>query len=203
MQPFTNFSRPSASSAPLCEICPFIIISEVMKNHSIDANFLLIDINILKIRVYVLVLILTMLFTSCANGNREAQTNKSEADNKETFQEKKNEIRETDRDRIIKNLQGDWRESKYPFRLVQFQNTKVKFTEEGVVEKPKFKQFKILLECPFEGNNIRDVNTKNLFLVVLENKTCEILMVSKDTLTLSGFSTNTNSDYTIVFNRVQ
>ena len=163
-----------------------------------------INLNILtKFKVYALGFILTILFISCNNGNKEAQTKKTESDNNETFQEKKNKLSTTDRDSIIKNLQGEWREIQYPFRLVLFKNTTVKFIEEGVEEKPTFQDFNILQECPFEVNNIKNSRSNSIFLVIVEAKTCEILIVSKDTLTLSGFSTNTNSDYYITYSKVQ
>ena len=163
-----------------------------------------INLNILtKFKVYALGFILTILFISCNNGNKEAPTKKSEPGNTESFQEKKNQISTTDRDSIIKNLQGEWRETQYPFRLAHFKNTTVKFTEEGVVEAPTFQDFNILQECPFEVNNIKNARPNNIFLVMVEAKTCEILMVSKDTLTLSGFNTHTNSNYDIIYSKVQ
>ena len=152
---------------------------------------------------YVFVFLLSMLFISCNNKNKEASTRNSELNNKATAPEKKSQITTFDSDSIIKKVQGEWREKEYPFRKIYFKNTTVKFTEEGMAEEPAFRAFKILKDCPFEVNNLKNAGPNDQFLVMAEPGTCEILNVSNDTLTLSGFSVNTNLDYNIVYYKVK
>lgn len=168
------------------------------------AILVLFNLNMLmKFKGYALGFLLTIFFISCDNGKKEANTKNSELNIKKTSQVTKNEITTIDSDSIIKNLQGEWRESEYPFRMAHFKNTTVKFTEEGVVEEPTFREFKISQDCPFEVNNIKNARSNDIFLILMEARTCEILKVSNGTLTLSGFSVNTNHDYKIVYSKVE
>lgn len=71
--------------------------------------------------------------------------------------------------------------------------------EEGTDGKPKFEKFEVSEDCPFDNNNIRDLQSGDVILALPETNRCEILMVSNDTLILSGFSSNTNEDYNIIY----
>lgn len=104
---------------------------------------------------------------------------------------------------IMKELQGKWKERAYPFRLAHFENATVKFTEEGVVEEPRFREFTISGTCPFNVNNIRNTEANEMFLVMTEKKTCERLTVAGDSLVLSGFNVSSNADYRIVYDRIK
>ncbi|WP_214653019.1 hypothetical protein [Mucilaginibacter segetis] len=99
-------------------------------------------------------------------------------------------------------LQGKWKETEYPFRWVEFKDSTVKFTEEGVAKKPEFEKFKLSAKCPFDVNNIKELKPGDVFIVMDRNQTCQKIDVSDDTLTFSGFSTNTNKDYAIVYKKV-
>lgn len=100
---------------------------------------------------------------------------------------------------ITERLQGKWKEIEYPYRTAQFEGSTVKFVEEGTEARPAFQKFELLDDCPFDTNNIRDLTSGDVILALPETKRCEKLTVSKDTLTLTGFSTNTNADYNIVY----
>lgn len=112
------------------------------------------------------------------------------------------EIIKIDRDAIIRGLQGSWKEPEYPFRLAQFKDTLVKFTEEGVVEEPEFRQFRILSHCPYDVTNIKNVKPDEFILVMPEAGTCEKLQLSSNTFTLSGYSAHTEREYSIIYEKV-
>ncbi len=157
----------------------------------------------MKFKIFSLGFLLTSLLFSCKDAREESDTENPELKATETAQEFENEISPLDREALIKDLQGNWREPKYPFRLATFKDTLVKFIEEGLVEEPEFRRYKISRQCPFEVNNIKNPGPDDMMLVMVEAGSCEKLQIFNDTLTLSGFSTNTGEDYRIVYKKVE
>lgn len=157
----------------------------------------------MKLKTLALGLLFITLLLSCKNDKEASNPENSELNTTDTSQEFGSELSKIDRDAIIRDLQGNWKESQYPFRLAQFRDSVVKFIEEGVVEEPKFQEYQISKECPFEVNNIKNVEPDDIILVMVEAGTCEKLQISKNTLTLSGFNAHTESDYRIVYERVE
>jgi hypothetical protein len=157
----------------------------------------------MKYKVCSLGLLLTISLISCSNTKKEADAKIPQLDNKEASQEKQSVTAKIDSDSIINKLQGKWKESEYPFRVAHFDNTTVKFIEEGTEKEPAFSEFKISKNCPFDVNNIKNAQSNDMFLVVAEAKSCEILEVSNRTLTLSGFNVSTGHDYKIVYSKVE
>ena len=154
----------------------------------------------MKFPVYLFFTLLSICFLmSC---KQEVRSKNPEVVINDPVPETETEITTIDSTGIVLKLQGKWKEMEYPYRLAHFNNNTVKFTEEGIVEEPSYQVYKILSECPFKVNNLKNARTNDLFLVMENAGTCEIIEVSKDTLTLSGFSINTNRDYKIVYNKV-
>lgn len=148
------------------------------------------------------IFLFTICFISCNNDNKQAGTLNTELPVEDSSRHYKIDSLIINSDSIINKLQGEWKEIEYPFRHVHFKDTMVKFTEEGVVEAPTFKAFNISNICPFKVNNIKNTTTNDIFLVMNACETCDILKVSNDTLILSGYSTNTQADYNIIYTRV-
>jgi hypothetical protein len=143
------------------------------------------------------------MLIGCATNNEEANTeNNVEKSNVDTSPKMNNDPA-IDRDSIVKVLQGKWKETEYPYRLAHFENTTVKFVDEGVVEEPTFKEYTISKDCPFEVNNIKNAGANDIFLIMPGAKTCEVLKLSSDTLILNGFNVTTNSDYNIIYKKVE
>jgi hypothetical protein len=157
----------------------------------------------MKIKVCSLGLLLAIFLTSCSNTKKEADAKSPESNRKETSSEKKSVIAIIDSAGIIKRLQGKWKESQYPFRVAHFKNTTVKFIEEGTEEEPAFREFEISKTCPFDVNNLKNARSQDMFLVIAETKSCEILKVLNNTLTLSGFNVSSGKDYKIVYSKVE
>ena len=155
----------------------------------------------MKLNICSLSILAAFLFYSCKNGEQSSTPN-SELNNSDTSQVSSNESIQ-ERTVNIQNLLGKWKEIEYPFRLLHFTDSTVKLTEEGVVEAPRFKAYKISNTCPFEVNNIKNTKSDDNFLVMTQDSTCEIIKLSNDTLTLSGYSTHTNSDYKIYFGKIE
>ena len=156
----------------------------------------------MKFKTFVLGWLVPVYFLiSCNNGEQDVNSKIAESNNKVTNGEKNN-IPTIDIDSIIEKLEGEWKEIEYPFRRAHFKNSTVKFIEEGVVEEPTFREFKISKDCPFEVNNLKNASSNDIFLVMAQARTCEIIKVSNDSLILSGFSVNTNSDYKIIYRKV-
>jgi len=107
------------------------------------------------------------------------------------------------KDEVVKNIQGKWKESEYPYRMMEISGQEVKFTEEGVVEPPTFKAFEISNKCPFQVNNIKEVDKNTIILSLTEEQRCEKLKIENETLILSGYSTNTEADYKIVYKKME
>lgn len=157
----------------------------------------------MKFKFCALSFLLTMIFFSCKNGEKDVILQDIETNEADASRKMNNEISAIDRETIIENLQGKWKETEYPFREAHFENTTVKFIEEGVAEEPAFLKYTISKECPFEVNNIKNASGDDLFLVMADASTCEILNVSGDTLTLSGFNVSSESDYNIIYKKVE
>ncbi len=104
---------------------------------------------------------------------------------------------------IITKLQGEWKEPDYPFRRLEVKGQTVKFTEEGIAEKPKFTAFELSNSCPFEVNNIKSIEADEIIFSIAENKRCEKLKIKGDTLKLRGYSTHTKEDYEIIYKKVK
>jgi hypothetical protein len=157
----------------------------------------------MKFKFCSLGLLLTIFLISCFNTKKDADAKIPELDNREASQEKKSVTAIIDSASIINKLQGKWKETEYPFRVAHFENTSVKFNEEGTEKEPAFREFKISKDCPFDVNNIKNAQSNDIFLVMKEAKSCEILTVSSNTLTLSGFNVSNGHDYTIVYSKVE
>lgn len=150
-----------------------------------------------------LIILLVVLMISCKN-----QPNQNESPNAEPSEIVRKDTQETiavkttiDTNSIIEQLQGKWKEVAYPYRTAGFLNSTVKFVEEGTESKPKFEKFEVSEGCRYDNNNIRDLQSGDVILILPETRRCEKLNVSKDTLTLSGFSTNTNEEYNIIYSK--
>ncbi len=144
-------------------------------------------------------LILSVLFISCKD-SKEHEINRIENDTTETSVD--SNIK-PDTTGINKSLQGIWREREYPFRQIHFEKNQMKFIEEGVVEEPRFKEFKISRECPFDVKNIVSTSPEDIFLVMVEDESCENLKIENNILNLSGYNFSSQSDYTMAFERVE
>lgn len=143
-------------------------------------------------------IILVVFIISCKNQNKESESINSEQKDAVT---KEKEIK-IDTIKIIEELKGKWKENEYPYRTAEFVNSKVKFIQEGMVNEPKFETFQLSLDCQFDNTNIRDIKSGDIILTLPENKRCEKIKVSNDTLTLSGFSGNTNDEYKIIYLKI-
>ncbi len=146
-------------------------------------------------RYAALIILIVFLTFSCKN-----QTSNPE---KEKSQTKEGTSQEPpiNSHKIIELLQGEWKEPEYPYRTVEFKRKEVKFTEEGVVKKPRFKKFEISNKCPFDVNNIKRTNSTDLIFSIPENETCEKLEVTDSTLVFYGYNTHTENDYKIVYEK--
>lgn len=155
----------------------------------------------MKIKIYALSLLLTMMLFSCKNNEGDVTLEDIEINEADTTREMNSEISAIERENIIENLQGKWKETEYPFREAHFVNTTVKFIEEGVAEEPAFREYTISKDCPFEVNNIKNAGDDDIFIIIPGTSTCEIINVSGDTLTLTGFNVSSNSDYHIIYKK--
>ena len=157
----------------------------------------------MKIKFFAVCLLLTVMLVSCTNGKQEAAVDDKEPGNAEIPGQINNDLNTINTNNIIQNLQGKWKETEYPFRQVHFVNNTVKFIEEGVAEEPAFQEYTISRDCPFEVNNLKNAGEDDIFLVMAEAGTCEIVKVSNDTLTLSGFNVSSNRDYQIMYKKME
>ena len=148
-------------------------------------------------------LIIILLVFSCKNQNKNNKLPHS--DDKEIITEQKSVMKDTmtnlRKDEIIEKLQGEWIESEYPYRKVEFLNSTVKFVEEGTPKEPEFEKFEFSKNCQFDNNNIKNLKASDIVLNLLESKRCEKLSIEKDTLILYGYSTNTKENYQISYQR--
>ena len=156
----------------------------------------------MKFKFCALSFLLTMILFSCKNGKKDVILQDIEINEADASRKINNEISAIDRESIIENLQGKWKEIEYPFREAHFENTTVKFIEEGVAGEPAFREFTISKDCPFDVNNIKNAGDDDIFLIIPGTSTCEIINVSKDTLTLSGFNVSSNIDYHIIYKKM-
>jgi len=157
----------------------------------------------MKFKFCALSLLFAMMLFSCKNNEGDVTLEDIEVNELDTAREINNDNAAINSDSIIKNLQGKWKETEYSFREVHFENTKVKFNEEGVAEETVFRKYSISKDCPFEVNNLKNAGEDDIFLVMEEARTCEIIKVTDSTLTLSGFNVSSNSDYNIVYKKLK
>ena len=157
----------------------------------------------MKFKFCALSLLFAMMLFSCKNNEGDVTLEDIEVNESDTAREINNDNAVINSDSIIKKLKGKWKENEYPFREVHFENTKVKFIEEGVAAESAFREYTISKDCPFEVNNIKNAGGDDIFLVIAETSTCEIINVSNDTLTLNGFNVSSNSDYHIIYKRME
>ncbi len=152
----------------------------------------------MKMPIKIFGALIAFQFFSCANENDNTTLN-SELNNTDTS------LNRTSHESTfnVENLKGKWKEFEYPFRQLDFKDSTVKLTEEGTEEAPRYKPYKILNACPFTVNNMKNAESSDDFLVMTEDSSCEIIKLSNDTLTLSGFSSNTMSDYKISFGKIE
>ena len=157
----------------------------------------------MNFKIYAASLLFTLMLFSCKNGEDNVTLEDIEINDADTAGEMSNELSAFERETIIENLQGKWKETEYPFREVHFEKATVKFIEEGVAEEPAFQEYSISKDCPFEVNNIKNATANDIFLVMSDAGTCEIINVSNDTLKLSGFNVSSNSDYHIIYKKME
>lgn len=157
----------------------------------------------MKFKICSLVCFVAIFLISCSNTKKQDHTKTPQLDNKEVSRKNNNVTAIIDSASIINKLIGKWKESEYPFRIVYFKSKTVKFIEEGTEKEPEFREFKISDTCPFDVNNIKNAQPEDIFFVLAESKTCEILKVSNNTLILSGFNVNDGRDYKIVYSKVE
>ncbi len=158
----------------------------------------------MNLKTISLLFVLFGLIISCTNQNKEKKSVNSEQDSIVPQDNINHKIEKSiEINLIIDQVQGKWKEIEYPYRSAEFVNSTVKFVEEGTSGNPAFEVFEISENCPFENNNIKDPAPTDLILTLPESSRCEKLQVSNDTLTLSGFSSNTNDDYSIVYLRLK
>lgn len=108
-------------------------------------------INLILRRLKLLALVyLTTILISCKEVKElEPVTENPELDTKNSTGVE-NKILLFDQNSLIRELQANWRETEYPFRVVVFQDSQVKFIEEGIVEVSRFQKYKISGNCPFQ-----------------------------------------------------
>ncbi len=110
-------------------------------------------------------IILAMFFISCKNKITEVNvespvTNEVSSEALEAI-----EINaKINSNEIIEQLQGKWKEDKYPYRVIEFKNSTAKFIEEGIPGKLKFQNFEISTKCLFNVNNIKEVKSGDIIL---------------------------------------
>ena len=149
-------------------------------------------------------LIFTVFIFSCKNQNKENDfPNSDENEITEEQKKTKEEVPKLSKAEIIEQLQGKWKENEYPYRTAEFVNSTVKFIEEGALVEPKFEKFEFSKNCQFHNSNIRDLESNDIILTLPEKKRCEKLTISKDTLILYGYSTNTNKNYEILYLKIK
>lgn len=147
---------------------------------------------------------LLVLMLSCTNGKEETGNQNNEQDTIVHQVNPNLEIEKSiEKNLVIEQLQGQWKEIEYPFRTAEFVNTNVKFIEEGTEGNPAFEAYEIAENCTFENNNIKDLVSGDIILSLPDTRRCEKLRIASDTLSLSGFSTHTNENYNIIYLRVK
>lgn len=158
----------------------------------------------MKFKTFLCISVVTLLLISCKNKKEENSSNPTDVPQEtiETTEKSEQEISSLKKEEMLTRLQGQWKQQEYPFNTIEFKDTTVKFIEEGAMEAPVFNEYTILNKCPFEVNNIKSTLPEDLFLVLVEDKRCEKISVLNDTLRLRGFSTNTNSEYQIIYKKV-
>ncbi|HBY68072.1 MAG TPA: hypothetical protein DEG69_10120 [Flavobacteriaceae bacterium] len=159
----------------------------------------------MKLKMYISLILVTILISSCKNKTEEptGQPSKKDTINTKVIKAELEDVSQENNHVIMKKLQGEWKEAEYPYRRVIFKKETVKFMEEGMAEDPQFKPYKISNKCPFNVNNIKQHTNRDTILVLVEDERCEKLNISNNTLKLSGFNTATSNDYTILYERVE
>ncbi|MGI0105865.1 hypothetical protein [Salinimicrobium sp. WS361] len=152
----------------------------------------------MKPKFFTLLFIFTFFGISCKDRKPTPSTSGEKIHPTEQT-EAKTEVLKIDSTAVIAGLQGKWKEPEYPFRLAYFKDSTVKFIEEGVAEKPEFKEFRILSQCLFDTNNMVGITASDTILVIPEDERCEKLSVTQDTLILIGYNSATSSNYHIIY----
>lgn len=155
----------------------------------------------MKFNSCVVALLITMILFSCNNRTEDANKKDIEIKSADTIQAPGIDFPPVNRDSIVKLLQGEWKETEYPFRFAHFKNATVRFIEEGVKAEPTYKEYNISPNCPYPADNIKTTSPDDMFLVMVAAGSCEKLNISNDTLILSGFNSSTNSNYNIVYKK--
>ena len=155
----------------------------------------------MNIKITSFLIILIVFIVSCKHKNRENELPNAEQHDILGKKNQENKIANIKlvKSKVIAQLQGKWKEIEYPYRTAEFVRSTVKFVEEGTANKPKFENFEVSEDCQFDNNNIKNLKSSDIILTLPETNRCERLMVSNDTLTLSGFSTNNNENYNIIY----
>ncbi|MDR6300031.1 hypothetical protein [Mesonia maritima] len=147
-----------------------------------------------QLNTYIILICLTISMISCKNKNSKSEKENEKGVNSEF----KSSV---DEEKITEQLQGNWKETEYPFRKVEFKKSMVKFTEEGMVEEPSFEKFQISTECPFDVRNIKNTEADDIFIVLEKNNRCEKLKISNDSLIISGYNVATKNNYRIFYKK--
>lgn len=152
-------------------------------------------------KVNSILFIIIILILSCKNQDNKTELTNNNPDGIEQTENPTAEIQKTpiDKNKIIKEVQGKWKEIEYPYRTAEFVRSTVKFVEEGTSNNPVFEPFEIAEECPFENNNTRNLTSGDIILSLPESGRCEKLQITNDTLIMSGFSTHTKGNYNIIY----
>lgn len=153
----------------------------------------------MRTNYYPVALVLMFLFTSCKKNDTNQQVLDSE---KVSMKKSMDTILGVYGDKIIADLQGEWKEPAYPFDRMVFKNSTVKVFEEGIEEEPRFKKFQLADSC-FVGKPSKFIVKNADMHLVIENGQCEKLKISQDTLVLSGFNKGSQRAYQRVYKRIK
>jgi len=138
----------------------------------------------------ILLILFTFSIISCKNDKNEVVSKNIENEN--IVEAQKDLSQEMNQD-----LLGTWTRVTYPFSVIEFKETHVRFIEgEGNVDPPVFEPYALSENCPFGAVKLgAPINT--LFLIRQKNSLCEVIRIENDTLKLS----NSKMDYTIPYVR--
>jgi len=147
--------------------------------------------------------VLSLVLFSCQKSGTEepADHQDSQAVHTTEVSATENNTLENEQRILSTSLTGKWKETTYPYRTAEFRGSNVKFVEEGTEHDPQFEKYELGNHCKFENNNIKE--TPSVLLILPEARRCEQIAVSGDTLTLSGYSANTEDEYIITYVKIK
>lgn len=135
--------------------------------------------------------IVLLLVSSCKENSKSSENiNETEVE----IQDSNSKINSANKN-FIDKLQGTWERIDYPFDMVEFKYSEVKFTEgEGAIEEPEFEDFEISNNCP----NAVSGSMSEIYLV--RGEKCEKVNISNDTLLITYL---VNNPFTIKYKKQQ